>query len=140
MSVASDHARDLRQLADWVEAHEDIVTEKYQCYAQVALPQWNMEDFQAAAAKFGAGNKYDEYGSIGLRREFGSNRVTAEVSIPKTQSCERRQVGTTTVIKTVPATDIPDGAIVTGATSTVVTVEIEEPEYEWDCPTSFLAS
>lgn len=137
-TVASAFAESLRQLATWVEAHDEIVTSGYDCYAHVSISEFDLADFQRNAAKFGASEKFDEYGTIGLRRTFGSDYVKAELRIPKTSSCERREVGTKTVTKMVNADEVPEGATV--IVPTRVTIEVEEPEYEWDCPGSFLAN
>jgi len=119
-------ARKLRALADFIETRPECARQfQWTVYsAQIFPPKQKWEDVLRELGTFEKGSD-DAYLEARVELPDGTMFIANQA---KTNTCERVQVGTKTVTKTVPVTD------------EVKTIEVEEPQYEWVCPDSWLAS
>ena len=130
---------DLRAVADWFDAHPDIVPTGG--YGGADLILWTQADeLPALVRAFGAGDKVATDYAIGITRRFG--RHTVGVKAARDAVCTKVETGETKVeTKTSDATDpVPEGATnVRTVTRTEVIYEIETPVTEWSCPPALLS-
>lgn len=119
-------AEGLRALADFIEKHPEIETS----YLDDVNVWWfddaeKLADLARAAMRFGAKvDKRISESQYNLSITFGSLKTSALAQ--RGDVCERKQVGTETVTKSV-----PDPAKL--AEVPIVEVTEEVPVYEWEC-------
>lgn len=119
-------ARKLRALADFVETRPECASQfQWSVYTAHIYPPSNKWD--AVLRELGTFEKGSDNQYLEARVELPDGTMFV-ANQAKTNTCERVQVGTKTVTKTVPVSD------------EVKTIEVEEPQYEWVCPDSWLTS
>jgi hypothetical protein len=134
--VREQYIQGLRDLADWLDAHEEFEINEYMDGCIAINYVQTKEELAERARQFGPGKKFDDTYSIGLERSFGPHGVS--LNIGKEQSCERIQVGVKEVTKTYRRGQEPEDAVLVD--SAYVAVKEEEPQYDWKCPPSLLRS
>jgi hypothetical protein len=135
------YSQKLRQLASWCEDHPDI-DEKLSGYwdypsATVWLGKEETEEFGRLCRAMGTFEKSGSYGTLAatVRPELDGEGPIFQVRVNIDGQCEKRvkvdengfpvtRKTTKTVTLTEPVTEVQ---------------EVEEPEYEWKCPDSFLS-
>jgi len=121
----------LRDLADFLDGHPDAVPS----IGGVTVERWawSADELAERVRTLGAGEKFEEYGTIGLRLKFGPHKVQTRAL--QTDTCEKKPTGKITTITR--EVDPAKEELPTGARNlrsrTVITFDFEEPEYEWDC-------
>jgi hypothetical protein len=119
-----EYAEGLRQLADFAEAHPNLVDED--CFGlNVNVFARDRAEMAVMVRELGSAEKYESGAFYYLRRRFGPHNL--DLCINREQVCERIQTGTRVVTR-------PDPKVV----ADIPMVEVEEPVYEWVCPDSIL--
>ena len=110
---------DMRAMLDFLESHPRTLRALYPSSNSLFYVfETHADEFRTTLKEFGGGTKSASFGYARVQRTFGS----VALQLYTASLCEKVQVGTETVHKT------------------VETAETEEvPVYEWRCPESFLA-
>lgn len=118
MTIVSD----LRELANWLEAHPDIAACTHSKNS-IGVRTVDTDEFTRFVRTVGSGTKNAADGYAWLSRSFGQVELTVFGDV-----CQQVQVETQTVtVKEYPPDVEP------------VLVDVEVPVFEWRCPESFLA-
>lgn len=129
----------LREMASFLEAHPRLINEH--SAADLNVFAWTPEEMADLSREMGNAEKFEVEHYIGLRKMFGPHSIDLNVS--RSKVCERVQVGTERVERTVNEDEVPEGAIVVGHVPVEVlrqvVIEEDVPVYEVKCPESFLA-
>jgi len=117
------HAKDLRKLADFYEAHAvDTWLHPAGGSLHVSLFYWDDKSF-ARAIKGMGGNKVVDESYATVSRKFGD--ITVDMNIQRRHVCSKAQIGTT---------HVPEQTVAAVEAQPEQTIPAhEEPVYKWDC-------
>ena len=126
--AVSEYTQGLRDLADWLDEHPQFTNHAGDDGVRLYQFTWDKDSFiEQARAIGGPWDKDSDSGYYMLVKSFGPHRV--ELNIAHEEVCERVQIGTKVVEK-----HDPD------VLAALPKIKVEEPQYEWVCPPSILAS